>query len=394
MAVLFACDVVGRFLPLDLVAFRTFEPALNPQAGHGTAGFKPNYTTRMHNAYGDLAAMSNSRRLRQYHNEEFHSDQFGFRNGYDIHAEHYGGIVLGDSFAVSSGVPEDQTLSGVLSQLSGARYYNAGWSRHLLPAEVRYLAANLKIDSGVVVCELLERVIKIGSPPLDDALTGLYSTPAAAESAAGASAFLPWLTEVQRRVSPDAVSPLQILGGKIVKRLQNGTLQPNPYWPLAIHKRLANKDDMLFVTQDADDYSNSGPIISSWVTYLEWFNQRLQARNLKLVVLLVPNKLTVYGPLAKPPSEMEGSVHFLQTIEQDLRERGIPVVNVTSDLRAAASQDLAKHQYVYWRDDTHWNAAGIAIAANAVWRTIQTLDNGQHSTTPVQAADPSASTKH
>lgn len=394
MAVLFACDLVGRFLPLDLVAFRTFEPALNPQGGHGTAEFKPNQITRMHNAYGDLAAMSNSRRLRQYHDEEFHSDEFGFRNGYDIHAVRYGGMVLGDSFAVSSGVPEDQTLAGVLSHLSGVRYYNAGWSRQLLPAEVRYMAANLKIDSGVVVCELLERLIKLGAPPLNDALTGLYSTPAAAESVAGATAFLPWLTEVQRRVSPDAVSPLQILGGKIVKRLQNGTLQPNPYWQLAIHKRLTNGDDMLFVKQDAEDYSNPDPIISSWVTYLEWYNQRLQARNLKLVVLLVPNKLTVYGPLAKPPSDMQYSVRILQAIEDQLRERGIPVVNVTSSLRAAASEDLSKHQYVYWRDDTHWNAAGIAIAGNAVWQAIHTLDKGQPSTVSSRAAVPSAATKH
>src|ERR1043166_963944 len=85
MAILFIGDVVGRFLPLDLVAFRTFEPASNPQAGHGTAGFTPNRVTRMHDAYGDLAAMSNSRRLRQYHDEEFDADQYGFRNGYDIH---------------------------------------------------------------------------------------------------------------------------------------------------------------------------------------------------------------------------------------------------------------------------------------------------------------------
>jgi len=51
-----------------------------------------------------------------------------------------------------------------------------------------------------------------------------------------------------------------------------------------------------------------------------------------------------------------------------VREAQIPVVNLTETFRAQAAQDLASGRYLYWLDDTHWNARRIAIAASEIRR--------------------------
>lgn len=44
----------------------------------------------------------------------------------------------------------------------------------------------------------------------------------------------------------------------------------------------------------------------------------------------------------------------------------VPVLNVTQDFRKQAEAFLARSQYLYWLDDTHWNADGIHEAAQAI----------------------------
>jgi hypothetical protein len=57
MAILFVGDIAGRFMPLELVAFRTFEPALRTTPDATPGEFERYKTVRMHRAYGDLAAL-------------------------------------------------------------------------------------------------------------------------------------------------------------------------------------------------------------------------------------------------------------------------------------------------------------------------------------------------
>lgn len=365
MVVLFMGDIALRVMPLELVAFRTFEPALRT-TGSGPGEFQANKTVRMHRAYGDLAAAANVWRLRQYHDEEFQSDVLGNRNSYNIFDTKYGGIVLGDSFVVASGVTEAETLSGQLSQIAGARYYNAGSVGPLSPDETIYLASLLNLRSGIVVFEVLERLCKYGPHLMTEATPVWDTSPKKVEQKLGASSFLPWLTMVQTKLSPTALSPMRIISRKIIKRLQNGRLQPNPYWNNVLHGTLGSGDDMLFLFDDLTGVGDVGPISSAWVRYFEWYNDKLKAHNLKLVVLLVPNKFTVYGPLLRQPMATAPSERLIGSIAEQLQAKKIPVVNLAADLKARAAQDLPEHRYLYWRDDTHWNAAGISVAADSL----------------------------
>jgi hypothetical protein len=89
------------------------------------------------------------------------------------------------------------------------------------------------------------------------------------------------------------------------------------------------------------------------------------------VVLLVPNKYTVYGPLTVgSPGAAEGG-RLLAGIADRLRDSGVPGVDVTPLFAAQAAAGLPRHEYLYWRDDTHWNARGIRLAADAIWQEVR-----------------------
>jgi hypothetical protein len=369
MAILFVCDIVGRFMPLELVAFRTFEPALRTTPG-GPGEFEPYKIVRMRRAYGDLAAMSNTWHLRQYHDEEFHVDLFGNRNGYSVFDANYAGIVTGDSFSVASGVAEADTLSGRLTKIAGARFYNAGNARTLFPDEDIYLASLLKLHSGVIVLEVLERVCKTGPPIITNTTPVWDTSPKKVEQKLGATEFLPWLTQVQAKLSPMALSPMQIVAQKVIKRFQNGKLRPNPYWSLVVHERLRNGDDMLFYPGDLIPTADPQGMATSWVRYLEWYDRKLKPHNLKLVVLLVPDKYTVYGPLSTRSAQPSAGGTLLADIAEQLQAKDIAVVNLTEEFKTKAAQELPYRRYLYWRDDTHWSSEGISIAADALRKYI------------------------
>jgi acetyltransferase AlgX (SGNH hydrolase-like protein) len=365
-AAFLAAELAGRLLPLDQVAFRAWEPALRRTVG-GLGPFAPERVTVHRRAYGDLAAMGNLPRLRQYHDERLESDELGFRNPPgSTQTPPWGGIVTGDSFAIAYDTPAPQTLPGQLSRLTGAPFYNAGGTLTPTPEGVSYLAAALRLRSGWVVYELLERVARAAPPPETDAPPAAY----AALRRLGDDAASPGtrLAIAARRFLPWAESPLQIECGKLVKRLEDGRLRPNSSLGAVAVGTLENGDEMLFIPWDLAPVSDVAGLAAAWQRHLLWFQEILARHHLRLLVLLVPNKHTVYGPLTLGgPREPEGA-QLLAGIARELGAAGIPVIDATPELRQRAAAGLAARQYLYWRDDTHWNARGIGIAAAAVAR--------------------------
>src|SRR5205807_1659054 len=76
-------------------------------------------------------------------------------------------------------------------------------------------------------------------------------------------------------------------------------------------------------------------------------------------------------PPARPDRPAQGpgpgaGADYLDRLEQDLRAAGIPVLNLTPLISAEAARDLRHDRYLYWLDDIHWNARGIALAAGAI----------------------------
>lgn len=89
----------------------------------------------------------------------------------------------------------------------------------------------------------------------------------------------------------------------------------------------------------------------------------LDRRGERLAVVLIPEKEQIYPD--RLPGEwrgrMEGSVRLAEDVVERLKKAGIPALALHGVFRAAA----ANGSQLYWRDDTHWNAEGIRLGAEA-----------------------------
>lgn len=169
------------------------------------------------------------------------------------------------------------------------------------------------------------------------------------------------------------VSPLQVLSARALKAIQNDRWLPNPYARHVLRGRLRNGEEMLFLPDERIRFYRARSEDQA-ARYFSWLASKLGQENLELLVALVPQKFTVYRPLLLHPEPgPEESVRYLDRLEQRLRATGIPVVNLTATFRAAAAAALDRGSYIYWRDDTHWNARGIALAAAEIARVWQKM---------------------
>jgi hypothetical protein len=85
------------------------------------------------------------------------------------------------------------------------------------------------------------------------------------------------------------------------------------------------------------------------------------------VVVLVPNKYAVYAPLLRKPEPPRPS-RRLDRFAAALRASGIQVVDLAGIFERRAAEELDRGGYLYWKDDTHWNAQGIQLAADEIAR--------------------------
>jgi acetyltransferase AlgX (SGNH hydrolase-like protein) len=137
---------------------------------------------------------------------------------------------------------------------------------------------------------------------------------------------------------------------------------PNSFAANVVQGRLRNGDWMLFPRSRIEPIDSPVIAVSSWADFFCLISRELGRDGLELVVMLIPNKFTVYEPLlASPHIAADGAV-LLGQLEHRLREGGIRVVNVSPAFRAAAADLAERHEYIYWRDDTHWNECGVSIA--------------------------------
>ena len=389
MVVTFVADIAMRFMPLDILAFRTWEAVLR-ESDEGLGPFKPNYVYMKRHTYGDLANLGNMASPRDYHDESSRMDGFGYRNSYPADQPHPGGLLIGDSFAVGGPVPQNMTLPEQLTRLGDVRFYNAGGRSEQTPNSVHAIASRLDMTSGIVIYEVLERSAR-GSPPPIAGLGTSAPTPDALDASAAAvqehpSWFdaYPLAKTIERRIRRfredpwafadwyDARSPMKIISRKAMKKVQDDVLQPNVYAHNVVRRRLTNNDEMLFFPRDFGTVDDLEKLEAAWVSYLSTFADRLAEQQLKMIVLLVPNKATVYEPLMEgTPAETDGE-RLLAGLQEKLGKSGICAVDLTPVYRRYEEEELPQKQYLYWRDDSHWNARGIGVAAHELLPCIRT----------------------
>jgi len=346
-------DIASRFVSIDPLTFRAWE-ALRRSRPPGAA-FEPNRHYYNERSYGDLAAMGNLRALRQYRPEVFTTDALGFRNAAHVLDAEVGAILAGDSFAVGSGVNDDETLSSRLSKSGGCVVYNAGSEGPGTgPEWIVAIARRLNLRSRLVIRLYSEDSDVLAIPTSRQVTFRKLITWAPAEIRGVVGRLRGLLT----------VSPLRILSERALKVLGDGRILPNSYADNVVRATLYNGDSILFRASHVNNFYSKREVAAD---YWKWLRAELQKARLDLLVVLVPGKYTVYRPFLvdqRPVGPGEGN--YLDRLERELRAAGVPVLNLTPFFSAEAARLLERGEYLYWPDDIHWNARGVALAATAI----------------------------
>jgi hypothetical protein len=159
-------------------------------------------------------------------------------------------------------------------------------------------------------------------------------------------------------------SPLEIWAGRAYKALQNDAILPNPYTRNVARLELSNGAEMLFLKSEVEHHFAPQPV---HIDSLIRLKKALEDRNIGLLVILVPDKFTVYHTLLQNPTPyLEAPAPYIDELERALRAASVRSVNLKTALRRAAAAGIPSNHYVYHLDDTHWNDAGVAVAESEV----------------------------
>ncbi len=346
-----------RFLPIDPLTFRAWE-ALTRNRPPGMA-FEPNRHYSNARASGDLAALGNLPAYRQYRPEQFTTDALGFRNPPSILTEEVSAILAGDSFAVGSGVSNDETLSSQLRALTGCVVYNAGSEAgRVMPDDILSVAHRLNMHHRL----LIRLVAELSDPPSIPTPQTAFVRALEARMTAGSQVV------AGRLMGFVEVSPLRIVSTRAWRALENDQILPNEYASRVVKATLANGDLMLF---RAPPDNSAGTQRGFALDYWRWLRDDLQRAQFDLLVVLVPSKDRIYRRFVVDPDNIRAPDGSWGKFAGDLREGGISVLDLTPFLSAEAARALEHREHLYWLDDVHWNARGIAAAARVIqeqWR--------------------------
>jgi hypothetical protein len=89
-------------------------------------------------------------------------------------------------------------------------------------------------------------------------------------------------------------------------------------------------------------------------------------------VFFVPTKLRVYAAyvLDSVRQRLQGEPAGLRALRDFMKGKPAEVVDLTPFLKRAADERLQRGQYVFWRDDTHWNANGVKAVSAEVAKCL------------------------
>ncbi len=309
--------------------------------------------------YGDLAGASGRKDWREMRRVEFVTDAHGFRNeprGAGAEARPLDVIVLGDSFGVAGGTTQADTVSGVLARDYGLNTYNLSVSRENPGQQYANLVIEgrrLKTRAGTCVLWLV-----FTGNDLDEPYHPELADPRPAPPG--------WRTRLVtgfkdfRERSP-------------VRRL----LRPGSAG-LVIERPFVDGRHMLFYGPYAERRGRTAeevrrhPNFESLKATLGAMRRLAGERGLTVMVALVPSKEEVYAWAldgAPPWSADTGPSGFSVVMRELSAQQEFRFLDLKPPLAEASGRAFAETgALLWWRDDTHWNAAGQRAVAAAVIR--------------------------
>jgi SGNH hydrolase-like domain, acetyltransferase AlgX len=378
--------IVGSgFLPLQWFGFQDYEIAR--QVSTPSAPFAPNLHLRVGNFRGGNAAAGNVPATEHLPPRTFTTDSFGFRYTPPVHPGKPASVMVfrGFSFVFGLGLDDSETFPAQLARQLNTNVYNASRFHEdkEMPADYDLLVRSLGAAPKIAVYVHLE--------PNAHNLSWNRVRPhhRAAMLLAGTDHYLDLLRTARYFIDTPLnwvrLSPVIRLAVEAKKTAENDAFMTNRYRQNLRSFPLPDGRPMLVLAGDLErvqtDFDQS--VVNDRADYIAWWRDQLKLRNTPMLALLVPEKMSVYGPalgidLPKDP--------YLSRLQRALEEREVHVVNGLPLLRADVPQDLATGHLSYLREDEHWNVSGVERLARATAQAMSRLgqDHSEYRLTPAK----------
>jgi hypothetical protein len=288
--------------------------------------------------------------------EIFETDPWGYRNTSDVWSRRNEILLFGDSFALGQGVSQEEIPAVQLSKFSRKNVYDGAGKLEL--EYLHWLISHFKTKPKTVVFFHLE--IHNHRP---EEVSDLDKTLNTGDLLQKADIF--WK-------SFWAYNPLKIIFSRFEKRFFTPGLFPNRYGEKVPLFNLRNGRPFLFLDSSVQRFGD--PRTNDVAQETEYFDDLhgvLDQKGIKLLVVLVPEKYSVYAPLVnKAPGMPLKNPSYLMSLQGELIRRRIPTVNLLPTLLREAAEQYKSGRYIYWPDDTHWNADGIRRACELISKSL------------------------
>jgi hypothetical protein len=295
----------------------------------------------------------------------FKTDEFGFRNNGKLAEADL--VLAGDSFIVANGTDQNDMPSIWLEKLTGYKVANVAYPDNLDGYERRLLEVldKLKPSASIIVFyfegnDFIGKDSKEVRSPKVTTLQFLSQTYFRLESRkdrylskifSGDQVFFRIIRRKSHELNASLITALRDLTGKVDLISQQKNID---VLTLPIGDR-----EMGFATTYNRATEEHGR--QAYIFRDEKLLSRIKA------VFFIPTKWRTYQRQngAIPTTD---AFNYLKNGYGVLK---IPVFDLSSALENEAITLLDRGEYVFWRDDTHWNSAGIAAAMAEVARRIK-----------------------
>jgi len=297
----------------------------------------------------------------------FSTDHRGFRKNPYLRSEEIPEVlfVKGDSFIYGVGLSDNETLPAVLTGQYGISSYN-GARFHDDPdgmPEIDWLLGHLPGRPTTIVYTYLEHGVFL-SPEVTPGINGMILR--RDPDLDGDLRYLKMLNMFFWQMSPT-----RIVATRFFNSLENDKIFPNQGAKTIQSLALPSGDKLLFRDYEYELATlDRGPAaVARSMTGFRWLKSELDRRHLRLIVLLLPNRYTLYQPLLTRTDAPWA--HYLDNVDAALHNEGIETVNGLDYYRAAAQQEVNNGQLSFFREDAHWNARGVRLIAKPLAEAIR-----------------------
>lgn len=331
------CAVAIHLLGLDkAMYYRPHEQLVQQDYEHGHRAYRKNARIEMTMPHGDLKALT-AADLAQPRQIVFQTDSEGFRNDGDYRDGQY--VLIGDSFVVGMGDSQADTLSAQLTRDHGISTYNLGHPGDISDYLATWHAFRTRHpNSGHGLLFLFEgndfetdyKPARTETPGLIARWTGRYNGFFTGSDLYRATKSLyARATKAGGIAASDNVRIVSLAGKSMGLYTPYVTASQRPEFtpPPAMDKDLAE--------------------LAGQVEHIFFIptNYRVYARHL--------------GQPDLPHAQW-------QALAATCARNGWRCTDLTPALVAASDELLKRGEFTWWLDDTHWNRAGIAVAAQVV----------------------------